>query len=62
MVGRGGWVEFGQNRYFAVWYIFFPFLGLVETSSPDTACLLGIKKADNPFTPVETLKLVTDFQ
>lgn len=36
--------------------------GLVETSSPDTACLLGIKKADNPFTPVETLKLVTDFQ
>jgi len=34
----------------------------VETSSPDTACLLGIKKAGNPFTPVQELKLVTDFK
>lgn len=38
------------------------FEGIVETSSPDTACLLGIKKAANPFTPVQELKLVTDFQ
>ncbi|KAL9963303.1 hypothetical protein ACROYT_G032490 [Oculina patagonica] len=36
--------------------------GNVETSSPGTACLLGIKKADNPFTPVQELKLVTDFK
>ncbi|KAJ7376814.1 hypothetical protein OS493_032276 [Desmophyllum pertusum] len=36
--------------------------GSVETSSPDTACLLGIKKASNPFTPVQELKLVTDFK
>ncbi|XP_015757464.1 PREDICTED: ATP-dependent 6-phosphofructokinase, muscle type-like [Acropora digitifera] len=36
--------------------------GVVRTSSPDTACLLGIKKAANPFTPVQELKLVTDFK
>ena len=36
--------------------------GKIETSSPDTACLLGIKKAENPFTPVQELKLVTDFK
>ncbi|XP_073250826.1 ATP-dependent 6-phosphofructokinase, muscle type-like [Porites lutea] len=38
------------------------FEGKIETSSPDTACLLGIKKAENPFTPVQELKLVTDFK
>ncbi|CAH3157509.1 unnamed protein product [Pocillopora meandrina] len=36
--------------------------GSVETSSPSTACLLGIKKSDNPFTPVQDLKSVTDFK
>lgn len=36
--------------------------GSVETSSPRTACLLGIKKSDNPFTPVQDLKSVTDFK
>ena len=38
------------------------FVGSVETSSPSTACLLGIKKSDNPFTPVQDLKSVTDFK
>lgn len=36
--------------------------GSVETSSPSTACLLGIKKSANPFTPVQDLKSVTDFK
>ncbi|XP_068736354.1 ATP-dependent 6-phosphofructokinase, muscle type-like isoform X1 [Montipora capricornis] len=36
--------------------------GVVQTSSADTACLLGIKKSSNPFTPVQELKHVTDFK
>ncbi|XP_031570311.1 ATP-dependent 6-phosphofructokinase, muscle type-like isoform X3 [Actinia tenebrosa] len=36
--------------------------GSIQADSPDTACVLGIKKSISPFTPVQDLKEVTDFE
>ncbi|KAK3743342.1 hypothetical protein QZH41_013914 [Actinostola sp. cb2023] len=36
--------------------------GSINADTPETACVLGIKKAANPFTPVQQLKEETDFE